>query len=388
MDELEQQGTIGSELEGVTAPQKVEPSPEAPGVIPERDPELKPKDISEMGGTAEKVKKSLEAKIKGTTAEAGKAAPTGKQDSGAVGAGAEEKYVPNYKYKAADKHLEIPEAFRPLIKDKESERSVREIFEKVDGFERTKARAEKYESEVKEVSQQFRQWQEDATPYIQRVNEATKLMQAKDYDSFFELIGVPEQEIQQWMYNKLKATGPDADPMQRQMYQQQIQARKQSYEFENQQNQYKQKYEESEKQRLAIETKLYQDEYVRVTAQPEVAGVVSFVNSTWGEQAFLKEAVAIATQRRMDGQPFQSAAEAVNAVVEKYKPLLGSANISAGEANRAANQAAQKTGGSGKLPVIPRIEGQDMSPVKSKPKTLAELKELARKVSMEGLNNF
>lgn len=114
-------------------------------------------------------------------------------------------YVPDYKYKYTgrngdkwgDAEGEIDESIRPLIKSKEDEEKWKKHFSKVMGFDFVADGREKARTE-------YTQYKTQAEPILKYAQEATKHYKAGDMDSFFEVLGVPYEKLQQYVYGKLK----------------------------------------------------------------------------------------------------------------------------------------------------------------------------------------
>jgi hypothetical protein len=59
-------------------------------------------------------------------------------------------YTPNFKYVAGGQEKEFPEYLRGIVKDAESEKTIRELMSKADGLPLVKQRAESLEKQIKE----------------------------------------------------------------------------------------------------------------------------------------------------------------------------------------------------------------------------------------------
>lgn len=106
------------------------------------------------------------------------------------------EFTPDYSYKAFQKEYEIPEDFRQLIKDEETQRSIKDIFVKSQGFEHLKSRYDATQEEYKGVNDKYTQLQTG-------VNQLSDNLRAKDYDSFFKNAQISPDEIYKWVLDKV-----------------------------------------------------------------------------------------------------------------------------------------------------------------------------------------
>lgn len=106
-------------------------------------------------------------------------------------------WQPNYKFKAFKKEKEIDEWARPLIKDKESEDKVRELFEKAYGLDEVKNDRETIRTKLKETTEQFNQVQTG-------IKQLESLLEAKDYRKFFQALDIPKEDILRYAIEEVK----------------------------------------------------------------------------------------------------------------------------------------------------------------------------------------
>lgn len=107
------------------------------------------------------------------------------------------KYTGKNGDKWGDAEGEIDEPIRPLIKSKEDEEKWKKFYSKVHGFDFIVDGREKARSELT-------QYKTQAEPILKYAQEATKAWKAGDLDTFFEVLGVPHDKLQQYVYSKLK----------------------------------------------------------------------------------------------------------------------------------------------------------------------------------------
>lgn len=89
-----------------------------------------------------------------------------------------------------DKEYEIPERFRTLISDAQSEKEVREIFEKAYGLDYAKPKHEA-------LQQKYQLWQNG-------MNTLQSYLREGNYDEFFKFWGMPEEKLLQYAYERVQ----------------------------------------------------------------------------------------------------------------------------------------------------------------------------------------
>lgn len=110
--------------------------------------------------------------------------------------GSEEiEYEPNFGFKVQDEELEIPEWARPIVKDADSEKQVRDIFERAYGLDHVKADRTTLREEnttLKSHNTELTQRNEQIVGTLQKIES---FKQQGDWDSYFEALGVPRDAL-------------------------------------------------------------------------------------------------------------------------------------------------------------------------------------------------
>lgn len=266
-------------------------------------------------------------------------------------------FTPDYKLKVYDNDVELKDDFlKSLIKDADSEKKVKEIAQKYMGFEVAKEKAERYR-------QEFGQYAEQAAPIVDYYQKASSMLQKGDLESFFELVGIPQQEI--YKYAVKKAQEEQLDPVQQQQLQQQRQIAKQK-EYLESQNQTLQQ------QQQAQMVEFRKQELNWVLARPEVSSVMSSYDSSHGPNAFLKlvRRTALDHYEETGGREDLSAEQAIQKVFRDYPGIAKPAVIS----QPGASGQPQLIQQDGPPPVIPNVSGRAASPVRKKVSSIADIK--------------
>lgn len=107
------------------------------------------------------------------------------------------KYTGKNGDKWGDAEGELDEVIRGAIKSKEDEEKWKKFYSKAYGFDFVADGREKARGELT-------QYKSQAEPILKYAQEATKAWKAGDLDTFFEVLGVPHDKLQQYVYNKLQ----------------------------------------------------------------------------------------------------------------------------------------------------------------------------------------
>lgn len=278
-------------------------------------------------------------------------------------------FAPNFKFKVLDKEMEIPEKFRALMTDADSEKTVKELFEKAEGLPSVKQKLENVrtenESNKKEVA-----YHKNFVGRLNRIYE--DFAKTGDYhklDAWFESFKIPENIILNYAIEKAKLA--EMTPDQQQIVRSRL-ASDRSAETLRQQNEGFQ----SEIQRMSVESKTSQLDAQMIN--PEYKAMADSFDTQVGRSGAFREEVRKAGvlafhMEKLDLSP----EEAIKRVITNYGLKARAA---------AATSAAQDSGSSGqqatvipKKPAstIPNLGAGSKSPVTtSKVKNMDELKKL------------
>ncbi len=274
-------------------------------------------------------------------------------------------YTPNFKLKVMDQEHEIPEKFRAMIKDAESEKEVREIFEKAFGLDHVKPKLQ--------VERQAREQYEQAYGQLSgQVQDLQKDYQRGDYDSFFKKLEIPFENLLQYVAQEIEYR--KLPPDQRQIVDGRRQAEQRSYALEREQSTQTQ-------QSQQMLTESVQHALDLTLARADVKTAAESYDSRVGKPGAFKSEV----QKR--GHFYwvtQGKLIPPGQAVEEVLGLVGGAPAPAGTPAAATPaaatppvQAANTATAPKAPPVIPNVQGKSTSPLPKKPRSIAELKELA-----------
>lgn len=290
------------------------------------------------------------------------------------------KWEPNFKFKVMDKEHEIDEFVRGAIKDADTEKKVRELYEKAYGLDVVKPRFHETREELKSLK-------ETHSNVMQGVQDLRELYSQGDFDGFFERLKIPQEKILQWVIDKAQYS--ELPPEQRQVLDARRQAEKEASELRKQNQNLGQQYEEAlvQARNTALQVELTKPD---VSTFAEAFDSKGFKNAK-GEAITFMDAVIetgeyawYASKGKVDLSPEQ----AIQEVMARYGAVLQPQTQTQTQQpahppiippqGAAATTAAQVAASPKKTSTIPNVAGRQTSSVaKPKPKTLEDLKKLA-----------
>jgi hypothetical protein len=371
----------GSQIEGGDSPALDAPEPQKQAPQDTRTPLQKHMEkiaAGEVGKTPEKTAaaqapaaRGADGKFQkpaGTEAAAPAQLPTGQAQEGEKA-----PYAPNYKYKVMDKELEIPEKFRALMTDAESEKDVRELFEKANGIEFVKGNLQREREMRRGVEQEYR-------AQAGQIEELREDYRRKDFDSFFGKLNIPFDDLLQYVHGKLSYE--KLPPEQRQVLDAQRAAEHRALQLERQGTQVQQHQEQMLAQAVQHGLGL-------ALARADVKSAADAHDTRVGKPGAFREEVIRrgefywVTQGKLI-PPDQAVAEVLSLIGTPAASAQASATQAAAPAAQVQSPAeamqappAAPAPQAKTPPVIPNVQGKTTSPLPTKPRSIAELKKLA-----------
>lgn len=294
--------------------------------------------------------------------------PTGidsiKQPSDAISAAAEGSapaepaYAPNYKFKVMDSEHEVDEWVRPVIKSKEMEQKVKDLYSKAYGLDAIKPRYQSLREEHEGLKSRYSETERALSTLGSYVKDG-------DFDSFFEGLNIPKNKIMEYALELVRRE--QMPPEQRMQWEEGRKAREAAryYEMQNA------SLMESQ-QRLSVQQRTF--ELDMALNSPEAKAISESYNSGMGsDEAFREYCIQIGQAYAARGQDI-SAQQAVAEATRQLRAMSGQAAPSVG--------GSQVVSASSK-PVIPNIQGRGTSPVKPTVKSLDDLKKRAKEMSAD-----
>lgn len=271
-------------------------------------------------------------------------------------------YTPDWKFKAFGKEHEIDEWIRPVVKNKEHEQKLKEIYEKAYAIDDIKQSREKAREEYKSYRAQTEPVVQTITQASQLYNSAIKAYEAGNVrkatfqlEEAFKYLGINEKVLQKYVYQKLQ--NEDMDPRQKDEYNQ-----FRDLELQNAQMQQQMQEQQQYFQQLAVQTRT--QELTQATSKPEIASIVSSFDQRNGPGSFHQEVILRGQQYWNMYQKDVSADQLVQEIINKY-------GLQAPPAQQAQPQAPTAPK---EVPVIPIVKGSTGSPAGQQFKSLDDIK--------------
>jgi hypothetical protein len=246
-------------------------------------------------------------------------------------------YTPNFKFKVMNKEHEIPERARLGVKDAETEKLAREIFEKAHGLDFVKPKYQEMRQEFQKASQALEQYESD-------VEELRTMYQSGDLDGFFEKMSINPENVLKWAVKKAQYSQLPED--QRRLHEEKLSTSRMNRSLEK-------RLDAIERQSQSQLAEIIQSGLEAVLERPDVA---EFVQEFEGRNArpgsFRDLVTAHGDKAWQSGKRLQP-----HQVVQEVMTLLGHSPQAAKTA--APGQAAPAK----KPPVIPHVVGDRKSVV-------------------------
>jgi hypothetical protein len=276
------------------------------------------------------------------------------------------EYTPNFKFTANKKEQEIPEFLRDVIKDKASEKQVRELCEKAYGLDTVKAEREAINKNFTEVASQHQN-------LLGGIQALRNDYQKGDLDSFFQKLKIPEEVVLQ--YALKKAQEYNLPPEQRAQLDAQRRVEQQARLLETQNS-------TLEASNAQAATRMKQLELDFTFMKPEITALEKSIEERTGKAGVLRQMVIdhgyntwVQSKGKIDLTPAQALAQ----VIERYG-LKGveSVTASAPKTENVSTAPGTQAPVQRKVTTIPNMKGSSTaSPIRSKPKNLDDLRKIA-----------
>lgn len=276
-------------------------------------------------------------------------------------------YTPNLKFKVLDKEHEFDPFLKDAIKDADSEKKMREIYEKAFGLDVVKPKFQSLRQEHEALAEQH-------NGLVGNITELREFYSKGDFDSFFGKLKIPFDKVLQYVAEKIQYQ--DLPPEQRQA----LDARRQA---ELREREVSKTLQEREQQIVEQQT---QAKSYMLDLTLERADVKSFAEQFSGKTGkSFRDAVieygeaAYFTRKDAHGNPVDLTPEqAITELMGHYGKLMSAQAAATSAPGAAATAPAQKT------PVIPNVSGRQTSPTGTvKPKSIEDLKKLREQMSSQ-----
>lgn len=316
--------------------------------------------------SSEQVSTSTADAIKAAAAKAATTPETPVTD-GQQAAEQKPAFTPNFKYKAFQKEKEIEEFWRPLIKDADSEKKVKDLFTRAEAFDDLKARFDGTSQEFSRVFNEYQALDND-------VRKVTTFLNKGDFDNFFDSIGVSHDKIFEWVAEKLEQE--NLAPEQKRALRAQQQERQRLYDLEQENRSLDEQSQMQASQARGVQLDM-------ILSRPEVAQAASAWDSRMGTIGAFRDLVIEEGQKAWHMQKQDlSVEQAVQLVMTKYGKLIDAGVVTPQASAQPAAQAQSQSQPAAAKPVIPAVQGRGTSPVKKSPKSIDDLRQMAKELGV------
>lgn len=286
-------------------------------------------------------------------------------------------FQPNWKYKAFGKEKEIDAFWQPLVKDADSEKKVKDLFTRADAFDDLKSRNENTQNQFQGLLTEYQALDRDVRKVIQFKNSG-------DLENFFNSVKISDDQIFDYARRKLEMA--NLPPEQRQAFALQAQERQRLYDLQEQNQYLEQNY-----QTQAVHARTTQLDMVMMT--PEIQSAANAWDQKTGMEGSFRDLVIEEGQRHAytTGEDLPPAVVA-NRVLSRFGKFLaesqapGTASPAGNPGSMHSPQAPLPPGTTQVVtkPVIPSASGRGTSPVAKSPKSIDDLKRMAKEMARAG----
>lgn len=274
-------------------------------------------------------------------------------------------YTVNPSFKV--KHLEkkFDDWITPFIKDAETEKKVRELYEKAHGLEFVKQDREGYQAENRQLKQTV---QQEFLPMKTEVEKILHFRDKKDFGTVFELMNIPPQEVFKWAYEYATDPKRAAAPVDR--------SGLQAYEAQTQAQQYQQ-----QAQQMATDYRMREMDFV--LQRPEISQAQQQFDAARGPGAFKNEVIARGQYHWFTSNKDVPTEQAVQEVLSLIGWSQQAQQQQPAPGVQAQPQVATPRAPDAK-PVIPAIQGKGTSPAKQVYSSMAQIEARRKEIQNQG----
>ena len=271
-------------------------------------------------------------------------------------------WTPNYEFTVKDKKHQIDELFKPLIKTKDVETKLKEIYEKAYGLDEVKSSRESF----KEKATQFEQKNQLIEQNLKVLSDVAR---KQDFNTFFEVLNIPKEQILNYAIQELKFQQLPADQ------QAAIEAQRQREQaFESTQNQ-------NQTLQQQMQTMMVQQARQEINfeiSKPEIQNAVQAFDTHFGKPgSFMSEVI----KRGQYYEAVHKTSPPAEQLVKEVMQFVGM--MPSGPQAQSTLQAIPSPGvvSNQPKPVIPAFNGSvAKSPVRKAPSSLQDLRDMRKQL--------
>ena len=265
-------------------------------------------------------------------------------------------YAASYKYKVDGAEKEFDDFIRPVIKDADTEKKIREMYEKAHGLDRIKQSYDKAKTGFNEYKGKY----DNVTKSIGQLEGYLK---GGDLDNFFGSIGLNHETLFKYVKSKLD---------EQELPQEHRQALEERSQLKRQQQLMHEQFEQSQAmiEQMNVKQRTFELDQALGQNSDVVSQIDSKLKSLPTPSSIKNEVIQYGlSQFHLTGQDIP-VEDALNAVLAKYRPFLSQQAPS-----QALTPVQAITQQRGKTQTIPNVHGKSTSPMK---KTITSIDDLNR----------
>ena len=281
-----------------------------------------------------------------------------------------EAYKANYSYKVLDEEFEMDDRIKGAIKDEDGESYFRRLLEQAEGVPKLVGDRQSLRSDNTRLMETESQRQA-------AVGQLNNFVKNNDLKPFLDTFGVNKNQILQYASNLLKLE--EMEPNQRAEYERNEQSRLQGYDLQHQ-NQVLQT------QNNHLQTQQLGQSVDHTLGSPEFSNYVREYDTKKGQGAFKREIAQLgnAYWHSTQGQVVAPERLAREFIQRSWMGPPPEAAQQHQEQRQSAPARQRVVVRDRNKPTMPNVRGSGASPVKSYPKSIADLRNLAQEKSVGG----
>lgn len=281
------------------------------------------------------------------------------------------KFTPRTKVKVMDAEHEVPSWLLKAIDNADTEKEAVELLEKAYGLPHVKENLQTTRRERDEIKTNYQKTMSD-------IQDVKKTYQRGDIDQFLDKLQIPHERMLQWAVDKVNYS--QLPPDQQRVIDERSAAQRKAYAAENQVSSYEQQIQE---QARTAKSQLLQSSLVR----PDIKTFAEAFDARHGKSgSFLQEVIATGNLAwaTSNGKVDLTPDQAIEQVMGKWGKFLQPGQAQQGTEVPVVVPGpgvAAQASSAPKPAVIPNVAGRSTSPMKSKPRSLDELKKLGKEMA-------
>lgn len=271
-------------------------------------------------------------------------------------------WTPSYEFTVKDKKLQMDDMLKPLIKSKDVEAKLKDLYEKAHGLDEVKTSRETYKERATVAEQKYQQTEQN----LKLLGDVVK---KQDFNTFFEVLNIPKEQILQYAIQELKFQQLPAEEQaaieQRRQYEQQFQNTQQ--ENQTLQQQMQNMVVQQARQELNFET-----------SKPEVTSAAQAFDARVGKQgAFMSEVI----KRGQYYEAVHKTSPPAQQLVQEVLQFVGMPSMDPQGHNAPQAFPSQGVVQNSQKPVIPAFNGSvSKSPVRKAPTSIQDLRDMRKQL--------